>query len=296
MKNYQVAVLLMFLIVGCQAQNKDTESIITLDKFDEFILSYEPLKNESNESSFTEGAKILEEQKNYYKANNEFTFANYWNIGTALGKLNESNELIALAFTRATTLNKQGMCQYVDVMDGMGNVFETRISSLYNRFKEECSSGSDESKVNIEQYAEEGSFDLNLIKLFEAIKSNDLKYRSETNVDWDRQNVLDQRNQAIIDSLFKIHSEYIGKKYVGETYKSIMFLVIQHSGLAYMEKYLPVVHKAVSDKEVEAGVLKYLLDRISTRRNNYQYFGTQSGVKYADQEEIEQIKKAYGIH
>ena len=296
MKNYQAVVLMMFLLVGCQAQDKNPESKVTLDNFDEFILSYEPLKNESNESSFIEGVKILEEQKNYYKTNDEFTFANYWNVGTALGKLNESNELIALAFTRAIALDKQGMCQYVEVMDGMGNVFETRILSLYNSFKEECSSGSNESEVNIEHYAKEGSFDLNLIKLFEAIKSNDLKYRSKTDVDWDRQNLLDQRNQAIIDSLFKIHGEYIGRKYVGETYESIMFLVIQHSALAYMEKYLPVVHKAVSDKEVDAGVLKYLLDRISTRRNNYQYFGTQSGVKYADQEEIEQIKKAYGIY
>lgn len=295
MNKYLLPILMMFLLVGCQAQNKNPDSKVSLDKFDEFVLSYEPLKNESNESSFLEGSRILQEQKDYYKANERFTFANYWNIGTAFGKFNESKELIELAFTSAIALDKQGMCQYVDVMTGMGNVFELRISELYHSFKEECSSKHEESDINIEQYAKEGSFDLDLIKLLEEVKRNDLKYRSETNIDWDRQNLLDQKNQAIIDSIFEIHGEYIGRKYVGENWESIMFLVIQHSELDYMEKYLSIVQKAVSDNQVDAGVLKYLLDRISTRRNNYQYFGTQSGVKYADKEEIEQVKKEYKI-
>ena len=287
---------MMFFFLGCQAQNKDSESIITLEQFDEFILNYEPSKNELNESSYARGSKILEEQKNYYKANNEFTFANYWNIGTALGNLNESNTLIELAFTKAIALDEQGVCQYVDVMTGMGNVFESRIPALYHSFREGCPASSDESDIDIEQYAEEGSFDLNLIMLLEEVKSNDLKYRSETDVDWDRQTLLDRRNQAIIDSLFEIHGEYIGRKHVGKAWESTMFLVIQHSDLEYMERYLPVIHQAVLDQQVDVSALKYLLDRISSRRNNYQYFGTQSGVDYADEEEIARVKNEYGIN
>ena len=293
MKKLICGILIILMINGCKGQvNQEVEHSVD---FDEFILNYNPEMSDIDNETYKSALNIIREQKKYYEANGKFVFSNYWNIGTALGKLNESTELIQKSFNEAILSDKLGMCQYIDVMTGMGNVFEERIPKLYNEFKEQCSTSKSSKPFNIEKYANEKSLDKELIKAISKVQVNDSKYRVNVEIDWSKQNTLDYKNQEIIDSLFGVHKEYIGRKYVGQKYESVMFLVIQHADLAYMEKYFDLIVKAVEEEQLDSNSLKYILDRISTRKNDYQYFGTQSGVKYANKEEIEEIRKKYSI-
>jgi hypothetical protein len=122
-------------------------------------------------------------------------------------------------------------------------------------------------------------------------RSSDLEYKTNLT----KQNELDLNNRRIIDSLFIEHKKYIGKSQVGEKFKTGMWVIIQHSNLVMMEKYLPVIQKAVSENELHLTTLKMLLDRVHSIKHDYQFFGSQSGIKMADDEKIYQIKEKYGI-
>ena len=65
-----------------------------------------------------------------------------------------------------------------------------------------------------------------------------------------------------------------------------------------MEKYLPVVHIAVKEKELSTTPLKMLIDRYYGLKYGYQVFGSQSsdfGFKMADEKKRKEIKLKYGI-
>lgn len=86
-----------------------------------------------------------------------------------------------------------------------------------------------------------------------------------------------------------------GRTLVGEKFQNVMWQVIQHSDLRYMEKYLPEIQKAVDRQEIKQGSLKYLLDRIASEKAGVQYFGSQVNVPFADKKVIDAIKKEYKI-
>lgn len=74
-----------------------------------------------------------------------------------------------------------------------------------------------------------------------------------------------------------------------------MFIVIQHSNLKMMERYLPVIQKAVKGKEVDVLALKYLIDRYYGATYGYQIFGSQNGIEIADEKTRKEIERKYGI-
>lgn len=113
-----------------------------------------------------------------------------------------------------------------------------------------------------------------------------------------QQKVLDQQNQLVIDSLYSIHKSYVGRSLVGEEFQYVMWSVIQHSTVEIMEKYLPIVHSAVQEKELDEGPFKMLLDRFYGLKYGYQIFGSQSGFgfKLADDKTRQEIEKKYSIN
>ncbi|MBC8884120.1 hypothetical protein H9X57_14480 [Flavobacterium piscinae] len=101
---------------------------------------------------------------------------------------------------------------------------------------------------------------------------------------------LDLKNQKIIDSLYKIHKTYIGKTLVGTKFENIMWSVVQHGSVDYMEKYLPIIHKEYLNKNFSATPLKMPLDRFYGLKYGYQFFDTQQGFGFESSNEDE-IKK-----
>ena len=76
-----------------------------------------------------------------------------------------------------------------------------------------------------------------------------------------------------------------------------MWAVIQHSNVNTMEKYLPIVHKAVTEYETNATLLKMLTYRLFGLKYGYQVFGSQSEFEFelADEQTAKTICEKYGL-
>lgn len=68
------------------------------------------------------------------------------------------------------------------------------------------------------------------------------------------------------------------KEIIGEQGNLTICNVLQHSSLEVREKYLPLMRKAVKDKELSARFLVRAVDRIATDKNELQIYGQQ--MKY----------------
>lgn len=161
---------------------------------------------------------------------------------------------------------------------------------MTNRLKS-CNSNKNIETVNIKAYSIKNHLDENLVQVIREIGIDDQIDRNNNKL----QKQLDIRNQIKIDSLYKNHQTYLGKSLVGNDFKSVMWQVIQHSNLNYMEKYLPIVISALKNNELGESALKYLIDRIYSEKHNYQIFGSQENIKMADEKTRKEIKLKYGM-
>ncbi|MFK7783667.1 MAG: hypothetical protein AB8B56_01055 [Crocinitomicaceae bacterium] len=64
-----------------------------------------------------------------------------------------------------------------------------------------------------------------------------------------------------------------------------------------MEKYLPILQKAVADGQINEKPFKMLIDRYYGLKYGYQVFGSQSGCGFelADDKKREEIKTKYNL-
>jgi hypothetical protein len=78
----------------------------------------------------------------------------------------------------------------------------------------------------------------------------------------------------------KILDEYgwLGFDKIGNMGAITLFLVIQHSPLKVQEKYLPMMRKAVKNKQAFAGNLALLEDRVALGEGRKQIYGSQIGT------------------
>jgi hypothetical protein len=97
-------------------------------------------------------------------------------------------------------------------------------------------------------------------------------------VDWLDRKRKDEENLAIVTGIIDSVG-WLGVDEVGDTANSALFLVIQHSNLVTMEKYLPIVKQAVKDKKASNQDLALLTDRIEVANNRPQIYGTQGTIK-----------------
>ena len=101
-----------------------------------------------------------------------------------------------------------------------------------------------------------------------------LKTDEERKDTWLKINTLDSINLLKIEKIF-LKQGYPGKSKVGGSLGSTAFLVIQHSDLAYQEKYFPLLEKATNEGELEKSSLALLIDRIRMRKGQKQLYGSQ---------------------
>lgn len=172
-----------------------------------------------------------------------------------------------------------------------GYLSQSEYDSMLNKFKV-ITANQVEEVIDPKVYAKEGGYNVELVKLMASLLEQDQEFRIS---DIDKQQLIDEKNIRIIDSLYQVYETYIGKTLVGEKYRVAMKIIIQHADLEHQEKYLPIVHQAVKDGEVFASSLKYLIDRIYNRKYGYQIFGTQSGTYLADDETIQKVKNEFGL-
>ncbi|MEY4934013.1 MAG: hypothetical protein RIS64_372 [Bacteroidota bacterium] len=129
------------------------------------------------------------------------------------------------------------------------------------------------------------NLNLVLAKQLDSIQKDDQRIRllveklspnsEEYQVLWQEQRSLDRSNLAKIETIIHQYG-YPGKSLVGDSLCDVAFLVIQHSNLQTLEKYLPVFKTAVKAKDLSKSVLYLVVDRIHSEKKNMQLWGTQS--------------------
>jgi hypothetical protein len=123
-------------------------------------------------------------------------------------------------------------------------------------------------------------FNKGLMDSLKTITENDQKYRKDTDVSAftgdtaKKQTELDSANLKIIEEKFRQYG-YPGKRLVGTDLSEVAFMVIQHSSLEKQEMYLPLIEKAVKDRDLNRIYLPYLIDRIRMGKKLPQLYGTQ---------------------
>ena len=116
---------------------------------------------------------------------------------------------------------------------------------------------------------------------------------------WNLQNIIDNKNQLLLDSIFK-KVGYPGKKLVTEYYQSNAAMMLLHAPAVFQRKHLNLMVVSYKTEILDALSLMMLLDKIYIEETDKQLFGTQSyldGRKsvYYTQEEGTYILKQLGI-
>ncbi|MBR9921242.1 MAG: hypothetical protein GYB31_10425 [Bacteroidetes bacterium] len=233
---------------------------------------------------------VLEETRKATKKNPaNFNVADYWNICTVFLNLKMPRENLELAFRKM--LLADGSCEYLSSLKDDTKLDEA-LPVLYQQSLNKCEAqGNLQQKVDPVAYARENRLDPALIRALAEIQEKDQRYRDKPT----EQAVLDRENQISIEALFEKHQTYIGKSLAGEEFSYVMWMVIQHSNIPMMERYLPVLHTAVKEGELEPNTLKLTIDRIYAGKYDYQIFGSQFGVPMAPEDIIHKVKKEFGI-
>lgn len=85
---------------------------------------------------------------------------------------------------------------------------------------------------------------------------------------------LDSINILRIDQIINKYG-YPGTDLVGERYNNIAWAVIQHSKYETQKKYLPILKKAVENKQLKFSAYATTIDRILVKEKKPQIYGTQ---------------------
>jgi len=263
--------------------------------------SYIPPKPDNvSESEYRRGKLILQNSYDQIKnAKNGIVASDYWNFAMAYLAMGQPKDTIYNLLLKSKAIDPPGFCKIatyaIAQYDGIENVkFYKEIGVEYKQLIESCSSVEirPTKEVDALTYSKSGGFNYEVVAELDRISKLDQKYRLSDNLD--RQRLLDIQNTKDIESIIKKYG-YPGRKLVGKKYESVAWAVIQHAELPYQEKYLPLIHKAVLEQQLEEAPFKMLIDRIHWKKTGSQIFGSQAGVDFADDKTIAEIKAKYAI-
>ncbi len=273
--------------------------VIKHDAYSQF--SYIPPKPDNvSESEYRRGKLILQNSYIQIKsAKNGIVASDYWNFAMAYLAMGQPKDTIYNFLLKSKTIDPPSFCKIAtyanNQYNGIENVkFYKEIGIAYKQLIESCSSIEIKpaKEVDILTYAKLGGFNFEVVSELDRIAKLDQKYRLSDNID--QQRPLDIQNTKDIEALIERYG-YPGRKLVGERFQSVAWAVIQHAELHYQEKYLPLIHKAVLEKQLEEQPLKMLIDRVYWKKTGFQIFGSQGGVDFADDKIIADVKKKYSL-
>jgi hypothetical protein len=296
--NITIFLLITGITISCELVGQIQ---LTYDNFENQIINYEPKQNSNvTDDDYNYGLMILGDIKNGVKNDPaNFNLTNYFNVLSAFLTLKESEENIKLAFRKF--VDAEGSCDYVVSFESSirkNKKFDIIIDEYDKQLLICKQTVNEEEELNIPEYCKINNLDNDLVETINRISIADQKYRhGNTENLKTKQKPIDRLNQKSIDSLYIIYKSYIGKKLIGKKFESVMWSVIQHSNIETMERYLPIVHKAVNEDQLGVVPLKMLIDRYYGLKYGYQIFESQSGFGFdiADEKTRNEIKSKYGI-
>ena len=243
--------------------------------------------------------KILEETVADIKKNKgKYNYVNYWNLAVAYAISQQSADEVAGFLRSSRQLDPHSfalLLSYDEAQrsikrwrDLLGDELFIHITTSEVNIHDDV---FQEEKDRIARVAAYSDFQCEL----EDIRQADSRYRTGDHADMDKQRVLDQQNLKKIDSLYACYGTYVGKDLVGEDLDIVMWLVIQHSNLATMKRYFPVLQQAVKEQQLPEVPLKMLIDRICWLEEGVQLHGSQIGIPMATEEQQDRLKAAYPL-
>jgi len=142
--------------------------------------------------------------------------------------------------------------------------------------------------IDENQLKAEPMLDRKLALLLDSVRVNDRKYRlilvdkqrGSGFISKDKEPLLKQMrysdsiNLAVVTDIIDRRG-WLGKDLIGIEGNSTLFLVIQHSNLPTMLKYLPIIRDAVKKGNADASSLAMLEDRVNMLQNKKQIYGSQ---------------------
>lgn len=256
--------------------------------------------NNVSEADYKNGELIL---KNSYQQISEDGYnivaSDYWNFATAYYKMGQPKDMIYDFLFKARYTNKVSFCEIVNYyhnskhgIDSTG--FYKLLGEDYKELVKDCSETKSEETFNIDDYIKKHNYDKALIYKLNDILNEDQKWRKGKDEDLKKQSEADKLNILRAEEVIDRYG-YPGTKMVGAKFDFAIWLVIQHSDLVYQEKYLPLIAKAVEERQLGKTSLRMLLDRIYSKKTGFQIFGSQVGIPFSDEKIIEQVKLKYNL-
>jgi hypothetical protein len=119
-------------------------------------------------------------------------------------------------------------------------------------------------------------YNAKLCRLLDTIVLNDQLIRSKFDANHQELTIkklreIDAYNLPIIDSLLNTDADTLLPKHCYLTF----FIIIQHSNIELMEKYLPKFKSYADEGKILKSELAMMIDRISVEKFGYQLYGTQ---------------------
>jgi hypothetical protein len=119
-------------------------------------------------------------------------------------------------------------------------------------------------------------YNAKLCRLLDTIHLNDQLIRAKYDPNHQELTInklreIDAYNLPIIDSLLNTGADTLLPKHCYLTF----FIIIQHSNIELMEKYLPKFKSYADEGKILKSVLVMMVDRISVNKFGYQLYGTQ---------------------
>ncbi len=142
--------------------------------------------------------------------------------------------------------------------------------------------------IDANQLLAEPKLDRKLALLLDSIHTNDQRYRIQMMAGRKTSGIISKNKKQLLQQI-KYHDSlnlamvtriidekgWLGKDIIGSEGNNTLFLVIQHSNLPTMLKYLPIIRDAVKKGDASAGSLAMLEDRVNMFQNKKQLYGSQ---------------------
>jgi hypothetical protein len=124
----------------------------------------------------------------------------------------------------------------------------------------------------------------------------------EVNKIWDIKDSLNKSNLFLIEKYLADSVNVLSNAVVGENFANHCFLVIQHSDMGTMSKYLPVIKNLYTKGETDGGNYALLYDRVMLQKEKgVQYYGSQvdleKNIPYPilDEKNVDKRRKELGM-
>ena len=254
-----------------------------------------------SESDYRTGQWTL---KNSYQQlaehNYELVAIDYWNFATAYHKMGQPKEMIYDFLFKSRITDKNKFCEialkYHELKKEVDSVgFYKLLGNDYKELVADCSKIITKEAFDIDDYIKKNKFDKELIYQLNELLEADQKFRNENFKEkLNEQTKADELNMIKAEETINKYG-YPGKTMAGNKFDHVIWIVIQHSSLIYQEKYLPLIAKAVEQKELGKTPLRMLLDRIYAKKTGSQIFGSQIGLPFSDNKTIEEVKLKYNL-